>query len=49
MKNKTRMIELFLERKGITFDNCTERQKGILKTEKPEMWSKYEWNLTKKL
>jgi hypothetical protein len=34
----------FLERKGITYEQCTSRQKQILKTETPVMWELYQWD-----
>lgn len=39
----------FLERKGITYEQCTSRQKQILKTETPAMWEFYQWDLSDKI
>ena len=39
-------IKSFLERKGITLEECTPRQKQILKMERPAMWDYYTWDLS---
>ncbi len=39
----------FLERKGITYEQCTSRQKQILKNETPAVWELYQWDLSDKI
>lgn len=42
---KTYLIKSFLKSKNLKYDDCTERQKQILKLEKPNVWGLYQWDI----
>ena len=39
------LLELFLQEKKLTFEQCNKRQKEILTKEEPDIWENYQWKL----
>ena len=45
LKSRQYLQEQFLRNKGIKYEDCTPRQKQILKSEMPEIWEIYKWDI----
>ena len=45
IKSKQFLLEDFLRKKNMKYEDCDERQKQILKLENPVMWDLYQWNI----
>jgi hypothetical protein len=45
LKSRQYLQEQFLRNKGMKYEDCTERQKQILKAEIPEVWDIYNWDI----
>jgi hypothetical protein len=45
LKTRQYLLEQFLRSKNMKYEDCTERQKQILKSELPEVWEIYQWDI----